>query len=245
MPAWGLLWDFTTLRELIDSLLGNSTLQNKALTVANTIMNISYKNDPKSIPAARKLADEVFGENWEEHGVDIYKYGSEEVHVWGIGHCHIDTAWYVSHILIPRIYCAVSDERISYRLWPYHVTQQKVARSWSTQVDLMERYPEHRFACSSAQQFKWLEQLYPPLFERVREKIRAGMLHLMGGSWVENDANMPSGEALARQLIFGQRYFESRLGLRSRVAWLPDSFGLTGALPQSIRGAGTDYFFTQ
>lgn len=46
------------------------------------------------------------------------------------------------------------------RLWPYRVTQQKVARSWSTQVDLMERYPEHRFACSQAQQFKWLEEVY-------------------------------------------------------------------------------------
>jgi alpha-mannosidase len=109
----------------------------------------------------------------------------------------------------------------------------------------MERYPEHRFACSSAQQFKWLEQLYPPLFERVREKVRAGMFYPIGGSWVENDANMPSGEALARQLIFGQRYFESRFGLRSRVGWLPDSFGLTGALPQILRGAGMDYFFTQ
>lgn len=109
----------------------------------------------------------------------------------------------------------------------------------------MDRYPEHRFASSSAQQFKWLEQLYPPLFERVRQKVLEGKFHPIGGSWVENDANMPSGEGLARQLIYGQRYFESRFGLRSRVGWLPDSFGLTGALPQIIRGAGMDYFFTQ
>jgi alpha-mannosidase len=94
MPAWGLLWDFTTLRELIGTLPGNSTLQNKALTVANAIMNTFYKNDPGSILAARKLADEVFGENWGEHGVDIYKHGSKKAQVWGIGHCHIDTAWY-------------------------------------------------------------------------------------------------------------------------------------------------------
>jgi alpha-mannosidase len=54
---------------------------------------------------------------------------------------------------------AVRDEGlIKYRLWPFRVTQQKVARSWSTQVDLMDRYPEHRFTCSSAQQYKWLEQ---------------------------------------------------------------------------------------
>ena len=139
----------------------------------------------------------------------------------------------------------VTDGNCTARLWPYRVTQQKVARSWSTQVDLMDRYPEHHFACSSAQQYKWLEQLYPALFERVREKVMSGQFHPIGGSWVENDANMPSGEALARQLTFGQRYFESRFGKRSTVAWLPDSFGLTGALPQIIRGAGMDYFFTQ
>ena len=49
---------------------------------------------------------------------------------------------------------------------------------------------------------------------------------------------MPSGEALIRQMVFGQRYFESRFGMRCEVAWLPDSFGLTGALPQLIRGTG-------
>ena len=88
-------------------------------------------------------------------------------------------------------------------------------------------------------------QLYPPLFERVKEKIKEGKFHSVGGSWVENDSNMPSGEALARQFILGQRYFESRFGARCKTAWLPDSFGLTGALPQLIRLADMDYFFTQ
>lgn len=96
MTAWGLLWDFTTLRELISTLPGNSTLQNKALTVANAIMNTFYKKDPESIPAARRLADEVFGEKWEERGVGIYEDGPKEAQVWGIGHCHIDTAWYAN-----------------------------------------------------------------------------------------------------------------------------------------------------
>lgn len=88
-------------------------------------------------------------------------------------------------------------------------------------------------------------KLYPPLFERVKAKVQSGQFHLIGGSWVENDSNMPSGEALARQMIFGQRYFQSRFGKRCDTAWLPDSFGLTGALPQLIRGAGMNYFFTQ
>lgn len=79
----------------------------------------------------------------------------------------------------------------------------------------------------------------------MKEKVLEGKFHPVGGSWVENDSNMPSGEALARQFIFGQRYFESRFGIRSKTAWLPDSFGLTGALPQLIRQSGMDYFFTQ
>lgn len=95
------------------------------------------------------------------------------------------------------------------------------------------------------QQYKWLEELYPKLFERVKAKILEGKFHPIGGSWVENDANMPSGEGLARQFIFGQRFFQSRFGIRCKTAWLPDSFGLTGALPQLIRLAGMDYFFTQ
>ncbi|KIJ07646.1 glycoside hydrolase family 38 protein [Paxillus involutus ATCC 200175] len=130
-------------------------------------------------------------------------------------------------------------------LWPYHVTQQKTARLWSTQVDLMERYPEHRFACSQAQHFKWLEEQYPPLFKRIQEKVASGQFHLISGAWVENDGNMPSGEALVRQFVYGQRYFKSRFGQRCETAWLPDSFGLTAAYPQLIRDAGMKYFFTQ
>ncbi|KAH9942858.1 glycosyl hydrolases family 38 N-terminal domain-containing protein [Amylocystis lapponica] len=221
--AWGLLLDFQTLREIVDSLPGNTSLQNKALVVANEIMNVFQKGDVSSLTRARKLAEQVFGEGWEKEGAAIYDKGAKEATIWGIGHCHIDTAW----------------------LWPYRVTQQKVARSWSTQVDLMERYPEHRFTCSQAQQYKWLEELYPPLFERVKAKVLDGRFHPVGGSWVENDSNMPSGEALARQFIFGQRYFESRFGMRCETAWLPDSFGLTGALPQLIRLADMKYFFTQ
>jgi alpha-mannosidase len=98
MTAWGLLLDFTTFRELISTLPGNSTLQKKALTIANATMTTFYKKDPESIPAACRLADEVFGDKWEERGVGIYEDEPKEARVWGIGHCHIDTAWYVKWI---------------------------------------------------------------------------------------------------------------------------------------------------
>lgn len=197
--AWRLMWDFETIKQISQSLPGNTSIQNKALLTANEIMNNLNVDDPDCIKKCRKIAEQVLGDDWDSKGEKIYHEGAdpESVRIIGIGHCHIDSAW----------------------LWPYSVTQQKVARSWSTQVDLMNRYPEHRFTCSSAQQYKWLEELYPKLFENVKEKVKSGQFQPVGGSWVENDGNMPSGEALARQLIFGQRYFESRFGKRCISGW--------------------------
>lgn len=93
MEAWQLMWDFQILRELTDTLPGNTALQNKALTTANEIMNVFDKGDVKSLHRARKLAEEVFGEGWEKKGEKIYEEGADKAQIWGIGHCHIDTAW--------------------------------------------------------------------------------------------------------------------------------------------------------
>ena len=95
--AWGLLMDFATLRELADSLPGNTSLQNKALVTANEIMNVLNKNDLGSISRARKLAEEVLGKDWEKKQEKVYTEGAKRPQVWGIGYCHIDTAWFVAH----------------------------------------------------------------------------------------------------------------------------------------------------
>jgi alpha-mannosidase len=93
MDAWHLLWDFFALRQIVDSLPGSSPLQNQALYVANEIMNAFGKGNSSDIKQARKIAEQIFGEDWESHGPDIYKEGPPRTKIWGIGHCHIDTAW--------------------------------------------------------------------------------------------------------------------------------------------------------
>ncbi|KAG9075970.1 Glycoside hydrolase, 38 vacuolar alpha mannosidase [Ceratobasidium sp. UAMH 11750] len=90
--AWHLFWDYTTLREIIDNLPGNSPLQNLALKTANEIMNVFDVNDPDTIAKCRKIAEKVFGSKWAEEGADIYKLrndgkGADREQVWGIGHC--------------------------------------------------------------------------------------------------------------------------------------------------------------
>ncbi|KAF5376729.1 hypothetical protein D9615_007830 [Tricholomella constricta] len=83
--AWALLWDFHTLRELIDTLPGNTPLQNQALVAANEIMNVFNRGDPSGIRNGRKIAETVFGEGWESKGAGIYDEGPKDAQVWGIG----------------------------------------------------------------------------------------------------------------------------------------------------------------
>jgi alpha-mannosidase len=109
----------------------------------------------------------------------------------------------------------------------------------------MDRWPNHQFAASSAQQYLWLEKLYPLGFKRVTEYVKDGRFHPVGGAWLEHDCMIPSGESLARQYLYGQRYFKSRFGKYCREAWLPDTFGYASQLPQILRLAGLKYFFTQ
>jgi predicted glycosyl hydrolase (DUF1957 family) len=67
----------------------------------------------------------------------------------------------------------------------------------------------------------------------------------VGGSWLEHDCILPSGESLCRQYLYGQRYFEKHFGQRCKEAWLPDTFGYASQLPQILRLAGIENFFTQ
>ena len=151
------------------------------------------------------------------------KNGGRNHQMSAIGHAHIDTAW----------------------LWPLAESHRKCYRTFSTAIRVMDKYPEYRFSCSQAQQWAWMKQEQPALFAKMKAKAKAGQFLAVGGTWIEPDCNIPSGESLARQFLFGQRFFRKELGLTCREFWNPDVFGYSGALPQIIRGAGIEYFLTQ
>jgi alpha-mannosidase len=149
---------------------------------------------------------------------------SESAHVvTAVGHAHIDSAW----------------------LWPVRETKRKCARTFANQLRLMERYPEHRFACSQAAQYQWIKEGYPALYEQIRRRVAEGRWEPVGGMWVEPDSNVPSGESLVRQFVYGKRFFAAEFGVESRELWIPDVFGYTAALPQIARQAGVDSLVTQ
>ncbi|GAA3875195.1 glycoside hydrolase family 38 C-terminal domain-containing protein [Leifsonia kafniensis] len=140
-----------------------------------------------------------------------------------VGHAHIDSAW----------------------LWPVRETVRKVARTFSNVLSLIEENPDFVFAASSAQQYAWLKQYYPELFERVRQAVTNGNFVPVGGMWVESDSNLPGGEALVRQFVAGKRFFIEEFGVEPLEVWLPDSFGYSAALPQIALAAGSRWFLTQ
>jgi alpha-mannosidase len=140
-----------------------------------------------------------------------------------VGHAHIDTAW----------------------LWPVRETIRKCARTFATQLDLIERYPDYVFGASQPQHYAFVKEHYPELFERVKAAVAAGRWELQGGMWVEADCNVTGGESLVRQLLHGKNFFRDEFGIEVDNLWLPDVFGYSATLPQILRKSGIDYFLTQ
>lgn len=141
-----------------------------------------------------------------------------------VGHAHLDTAW----------------------LWPIRETRRKAMRSFSNVLGLMDRFDDFSFMCSQAQQYAWLEEDAPGLFDRIRERVDQGRWEPTGAMWIEPDCNVPSGESLVRQIIHGVRYWRSRFGDNApqRLLYLPDTFGFPASLPQIMALGGLDTFVT-
>lgn len=142
--------------------------------------------------------------------------------VYAVGHTHIDIAW----------------------LWTVAQTREKAVRSFSTVLELMDRYPEYRFMSSQPILYQFVKEKEPELYERIRERIKEGRWEADGAMWLEADCNLPSGESLVRQIIRGEEFFQKEFGISSKCLWLPDVFGYSAAIPQILKKCGIPYFMT-
>ena len=142
--------------------------------------------------------------------------------LYAVGHSHLDLAW----------------------LWPVRETKRKSARTFTKQLNNIDRYPEYIYGASQPWQFEYLRDHEPALWERIKTQVAAGRLEPQGGMYVEADTNLSGGEALIRQLYYGKTFFRNEFGKDMEICWLPDVFGYNGNLPQILKGAGIPYFFT-
>ena len=150
------------------------------------------------------------------------KYVACEAVVDCVGHTHIDVAW----------------------MWTYAQTKEKVQRSFSTVVELMKRYPEYRFTISQPQLLEYLKEEAPQIYGEIKKLVAQGRIDIEGAMWVEADCNLPSGESLIRQIVWGKRFIKEEFGTDSKVLWLPDVFGYSAAIPQILSKTGVDIFVT-
>lgn len=223
VEARALFYDFWILSDAARE-LPSGWQKAQANQLCNDIMNAFDPTDVKSIKTCRKLAEKMLGENVNSDKV-FEEFGSLKkiIDVIAVGNCHIDTAW----------------------LWPFAETKRKIVRSWTSQLKIADEYPEYIFVASQMQQFKWLKMYHPEILEKVKEKFTTNQFLPIGGSWVENDTNLPSGESLIRQFLLGQRFQMNEFGVYSPIYWLPDTFGYSSQIPQICHHAGIEKFLTQ
>jgi alpha-mannosidase len=155
---------------------------------------------------------------------NLYKKMSSksEIIIDAIGHTHIDVAW----------------------LWQLSHTREKSARSFSTAVKFMDRYPDYIFMQSQPQLYAYIKESYPELYEKIKKRVAEKRWQPEGGMWVEADCNLISGESMIRQFLVGKAFFKEEFNLDNKILWLPDVFGYSAAMPQILKKCGIDYFLT-
>jgi len=147
---------------------------------------------------------------------------NDVIHVTAIGHTHIDLAW----------------------LWRIKHTQEKAIRSFSTVLKLMEEYPEYVFLQSQPQLYQWIKEEAPSLYRQIQSRVKEDRWEVEGAMWVEADCNIPNGESLIRQILYGKKFIREEFGHESTYLWLPDVFGYAWALPQILKKSGIKTFMT-
>ncbi len=141
---------------------------------------------------------------------------------YSVGHAHLDLAW----------------------LWPIRESKRKAVRTLANVFYLLEKYPDFHFVISQPQQMIWIQEHSQKMFEELKKYEKEGRIEIVGGGFVEFDTNVSGEEQLARQMLYGQKFYLENFGHYVNNLWLPDTFGYNGNLPQIIRQGGMDYFMT-
>jgi alpha-mannosidase len=177
---------------------------------------IDWQLLPTSIPAFQAQLQEL-----RQQLICTIKLPAAQISL--LSHAHLDMAW----------------------LWEVAETWEVADRTFQSVLALQAADPQLTFCHTSPALYAWLEKHRPQLFAQIQAQVQTGRWEVVGGMWIEPDLNLISGESIARQIIYGQRYVQEKFGAVSRVAWLPDTFGFCQQLPQLLKLGQIDYFVTQ
>jgi len=138
-----------------------------------------------------------------------------------LGYAHMDMAW----------------------LWRWEESIHDIMyNTFTNQLRLMQQFPDFTYAQDQAIVFEMMEQYYPDIYKGIVERVRTRNWIPVSSGWVQMDENMPDGESLVRQFLYGQKYTQEKFGRYVRVAWQPDVFGHPYSMPQIARKAGIEFY---
>lgn len=145
-----------------------------------------------------------------------------------------------------KIYTVATSHLDTVWSWDLEETIEKYI--YKTLVDnfkMFEKYPSYTFSFEGAYRYELMKEYYPELFEKMKDYIKKGRWHVCGSSFENGDVNIPSPEALMRNILIGNSYFYKEFGKRSVDIFLPDCFGFGWALPSIAHHSNLLGFTTQ
>ncbi len=141
-----------------------------------------------------------------------------------VGYAHLDTQWRWD-------YCTTIDRFIKDTL------EQNFA--------LFEKYPDYVFNFTGSVRYEMMKEYYPEHYEQLKKYIAQGRWFVSGSSVDEGDVNVPSAEAVIRQVLYGNAFFRREFGKESADFMLPDCFGFPASMPSIWAHCGLRGFSTQ
>jgi alpha-mannosidase len=141
-----------------------------------------------------------------------------------VGYAHLDTEWN----------------------WDYTATiGQYLPNTMHFNFDLFEKYPHYIFNFTGANRYRMMKEYYPRDYAKVKTYVDSGRWYPAGSSMEEGDVNAPSAEAILREILYGNKWFQREFGKSSAEYMLPDCFGFPASLPSILAHAGIKGFSTQ
>lgn len=213
---WNYYFDVKTGFDFIEGSREEYTRQRVMKVIYDSFLKLDYY-DLERLRASAKEAEDAYLE-----GMARYKDLKVPAEMYFAGHSHIDVAWH----------------------WPLKETVRKVSRTFSSMLRLMEQYDDFKFCQSMPVLYEMAKRYYPEVYEQIKARVAEGRWETLGSMYLEPDCNLISGESFVRQIMYGKKFYKEELNSDSNICFLPDVFGYSPALPQILKKAGTDYFFT-
>ncbi|HBE42700.1 MAG TPA: hypothetical protein DDW27_16155 [Bacteroidales bacterium] len=114
-----------------------------------------------------------------------------------------------------------------------------------TALKLLNDYPDYRFTLDQVCYVKPFLERYPEEAAAFYQFVNEGRLQIVGGIDSMFDANIPSGESMVRQFLYGKSYFRDKLGVDVTIGWALDTFGHNAQMPQILKKAGFNSYWFQ